>query len=42
MMLRYIQAGVVLYGKAGFLSDPSQPLPPGADREALDRLKIAE
>lgn len=42
MMLRDLQAGVVLSDIAGFLSDPAQPLPSGADLAALERLTAAE
>ncbi len=42
MMLRDLQAGVVLSDIAGFLLDPARPLQSGADRAALDRLKAAE
>lgn len=42
MMLRDLQAEVVLSDIAGFLADPSQPLISGSDNDALERLEASE
>ncbi|MBT4741357.1 MAG: alpha/beta hydrolase [Rhodospirillaceae bacterium] len=42
MMLRDLEAETVLVDVASFLHNPTQPLPSGADKDALARLKTAE